>query len=147
MQTLKKNTLPRKSWKLRQHVIKTCSYGAKNVDFKTVGYFSQKVKRGVRVLRARSARAGFSLVPDLLFDCSRVLEYAKRRTVLQSAKNVANFTTEETSRQRFIGQNWQVEMWETTRRIMSRFKDGSNPMISFDPKFFRAAVRSTLDKI
>ena len=147
MQTLKKNTLPRKSWKLRQHVIKTCSYGAKNVDFKTVGYFSQKVKRGVRVLRTRSARACFSLVPDLLFDCSRVLEYAKRRTVLQSAKNVANFTTEETNRQRFIGQNWQDEMWETTRRIMSCFKDGSNPMISFDPKFFRAAVRSTLDKI
>ena len=26
----------------------------------------------------------FSLVPDLLFDCSRVLEYAKIRTVLQS---------------------------------------------------------------
>ena len=26
----------------------------------------------------------FSLIPDLLFDCSRVLEYAKTRTVLQS---------------------------------------------------------------
>ena len=26
----------------------------------------------------------FNLVPDLLFDCSRVLEYAKVRTVLQS---------------------------------------------------------------
>ena len=26
----------------------------------------------------------FSLIPDLLFDCSRVLEYAKIRTVLQS---------------------------------------------------------------
>ena len=26
----------------------------------------------------------FSLIPDLLFDCSRVLEYAKMRTVLQS---------------------------------------------------------------
>ena len=26
----------------------------------------------------------FSLVPDLLFECSRVLEYAKIRTVLQS---------------------------------------------------------------
>ena len=26
----------------------------------------------------------FTLVPDLLFDCSRVLEYAKIRTVLQS---------------------------------------------------------------
>ena len=27
----------------------------------------------------------FSLVPDLLFDCSRLLEYAKIRTVLQSS--------------------------------------------------------------
>ena len=27
----------------------------------------------------------FSLIPDLLFDCSRVLEYAKIRTVLQSS--------------------------------------------------------------
>ena len=59
----------------------------------------KSVKRGVRVLRARSARASharracearevslsvFSLIPDLLFDCSRVLEYAKIRTVLQS---------------------------------------------------------------
>ena len=26
----------------------------------------------------------FSLVPDILFDCSRVLQYAKIRTVLQS---------------------------------------------------------------
>ena len=26
----------------------------------------------------------FSIIPDLLFDCSRVLEYAKIRTVLQS---------------------------------------------------------------
>ena len=26
----------------------------------------------------------FSLIPDLLFDCSRVLEYAKIQTVLQS---------------------------------------------------------------
>ena len=28
----------------------------------------------------------FSLVPDLLFDCSRVLEYAKIRIVLQSTE-------------------------------------------------------------
>ena len=27
----------------------------------------------------------FSLIPDLLFDCSSVLEYAKIRTVLQSS--------------------------------------------------------------
>ena len=30
----------------------------------------------------------FSLVPDLLFDCSRLLEYAKIRTVLQSSLSV-----------------------------------------------------------
>ena len=29
----------------------------------------------------------FSLVPDLLFDCSCLLEYAKIRTVLQSMEN------------------------------------------------------------
>ena len=46
---------------------------------------NKSVKRAVRVLRARSLRASvFSLVPDLLFDCSRVLEYTKIRTVLQS---------------------------------------------------------------
>ena len=28
--------------------------------------------------------SAFSLAPDLLFDCSRVVEYAKIRTVLQS---------------------------------------------------------------
>ena len=53
------------------------------IDCKTVGFFFSKsvkksVKRGVRVLR--------SLVPDLLFDCSRVLEYGKIRTVLQSTQ-------------------------------------------------------------
>ena len=64
----------------------------------------KSVKRGVRVLRARNAWSsqarirrvrwkkkrifsvysqslGFSLVPDLLFDCSGVLKYAKIRTV------------------------------------------------------------------
>ena len=34
----------------------------------------KSVKRGVRVLRARSALASHSLVPDLLFDCSRVVQ-------------------------------------------------------------------------
>ena len=79
-----------------------------DVDCITVGFFlkiskKKKVKRGLRVLRARSARRAcearekrifsfsppvsltvYSLVPDLLFDCSRVLKYAKIRTVLQS---------------------------------------------------------------
>ena len=35
----------------------------------------------------------FSLVPDLLFDCSRVLEYGKIRTVLQSKVYIAKTTT------------------------------------------------------
>ena len=30
----------------------------------------------------------FSLVPDVLFDCSRVLQYAKIRTVLQSISSL-----------------------------------------------------------
>ena len=43
------------------------------LDCKTVGFFLSPVSLSV-----------FSLVSDLLFDCSRVLEYAKIRTVLQS---------------------------------------------------------------
>ena len=82
----------------------------------------KSVKRGVRVLRARSARASharkacearekkpyfqrlspvslsvFSLVPDLLFDCSRVLEYAKIRTVLHSRYGMVQFNWEDIS--------------------------------------------------
>ena len=64
----------------------------------------KSVKRGVRVLRGRSALASharargktlnrlspvslsvFSVVPDLLFDSSRELEYAKIQTVLLSS--------------------------------------------------------------
>ena len=59
----------------------------------------KSVKRAVGVLRAQSARVSFSvapqvslsvfsLVPDLLFDCSRVHEYAKIRTVLQSRESL-----------------------------------------------------------
>ena len=75
-----------------------------SLDCKTVVFFffaksvKKSVKRTVRVLRARSARASFSvspqvslsvfsLAPDLLFDCSRVHEYAKIRTVLQSRES------------------------------------------------------------
>ena len=61
-------------------------------DCKTVGFSPKSVKKS-RVLRARSARAShahrarslFSAsFQAYLFDCSRVLEYAKIRTVLQS---------------------------------------------------------------
>ena len=48
------------------------------VDCKTVGFLISSVSLSV-----------FSLVPDLLFDCSRVLEYAITRTVLQSKGEVA----------------------------------------------------------
>ena len=33
----------------------------------------------------------FNLIPDLLFDCSRVFEYAKIRTVLQSRISAIKF--------------------------------------------------------
>ena len=51
-----------------------------NIGFFSQNQYKKSVKRGVRVLRARSARAShvFSLVADLLFDCSRVLEYAEK---------------------------------------------------------------------
>ena len=43
-------------------------------------------KRTVRIFSVspQVSLSVFSCVPDLLFDCSRVLEYAKIRTVLQS---------------------------------------------------------------
>ena len=47
------------------------------VDCKTIGFLISPVSLSV-----------FSLVPDLLFDCSRVLEYAIIRTVLQSKGEV-----------------------------------------------------------
>ena len=72
--------------------------------------------------------------------------WSKRvRPCSYGVKNVLDFAI-ETNRQRFIGQNWQIEMWNYGQNS-SRFKDGSNPMISFDPKFFKAAVRSCMDKI
>ena len=67
-------------------------------DSRLFSQVKKSVKLGVRVLRApvgcvrreKKKRLSpvslsvFSLVPDLLFDCSRLLEYAKIRTVLQS---------------------------------------------------------------
>ena len=64
------------------------------VDCKTVGFVLKSVKKGEvwRKSLTRGKRASltpvFSLVPDLLFDCSRALEYAKIRTVLQSTLTV-----------------------------------------------------------
>ena len=82
-------------------LVKNKSHKSKTQGFKCwlISVFFSKsvkksVKRGVRVLRTRSARASHvrevSLVADLLFDCSRVLEHAKIRTVLQSRLILAN---------------------------------------------------------
>ena len=75
-------------------------------EWKETAFNKDSIKRGVRVLHARSARAShapshwrlspvslsvFSLVPDLSFDCSRILEYVKIRTVLQSTLRVGAF--------------------------------------------------------
>ena len=49
--------------------------------------YTKSVKRGVERKKKRLSPVSlslFSLVPDLLFDCSRLLEYAEIRTVLQS---------------------------------------------------------------
>ena len=46
-------------------------------------FLSKSVKKSVKRLSPVSLSV-FSLVRDLLFDCSRVLEYAKVQTVLQS---------------------------------------------------------------
>ena len=62
------------------------------VDCKTVGFFlkiSKEIGNAWRKSLMREPREShtlsvFSLVPHLLFDSSRVFEYAKIRTVLQS---------------------------------------------------------------
>ena len=50
------------------------------LDCKTVGFFLKISKEFGKAWRF----SVFSLIPDILFDCSLVLEYAKIRTVLQS---------------------------------------------------------------
>ena len=65
------------------------------LDCKTVGFFLKIIKeigkawRKSLTLKKRTSSpvslSVFSLVPDLLFDCSPLLEYAKIRTVLQSS--------------------------------------------------------------
>ena len=65
------------------------------LDCKTVGFslnISKEIGKGWSKSFTRTKRASlspvslsvFTLVPDLLFDCSRGLEYAKMRTVSQS---------------------------------------------------------------
>ena len=63
------------------------------LDCKTVGFFlriSKEIVKAWRKSLTRAKRASFSLIPDLLFDCSRVLEYAKIRTVLQSSLRLSS---------------------------------------------------------
>ena len=69
------------------------------LDCKTVGFFlkiSKEIGKAWRKPQASHARRAslslsvFSLVPDLLFDCWCVLEYAKIRTVLQSIETPSN---------------------------------------------------------
>ena len=65
-----------------------------SLDCKTVGFFlkvSKEIDKMWRKSLTRMKRASltrpisvFSLLPVLLFDCSRALEYAKIRTVLPS---------------------------------------------------------------
>ena len=72
--------LRKSSWEARE-IAKQSVFFSKSVK--------KSVKRGVRVLRARSARASHarmcslfsaSRVPELLFDYSRVLEYWRKNT-------------------------------------------------------------------
>ena len=73
--------------------MRACDGTQSKLDCKTVGFFlkiSKEIGKAWRKSLTRTKRASvtrlsvFSLVPNLLFDCSRVLEYAKIRTVLQS---------------------------------------------------------------
>ena len=74
------------------------SFELVKIDCKTVGFFlkiSKEIGKAwrtslTRVKRASLTRCVLSLVPDLWFDCSRLLEYAKIRTVLQSIVKIAS---------------------------------------------------------
>ena len=65
---------------------------AEKVDCKTVGFFL-KISKEIGEVWRKSLTV-FSLVPDLLFYCSRVLEYAKIWTVLQSVTEKVNQKSE-----------------------------------------------------
>ena len=62
-----------------------------HVDCKTVGFFFLKMSKEIgKAWRKSLSLSVISVVPDLLFDCSLVLEYAKIRTVLQSREHNTN---------------------------------------------------------
>lgn len=56
------------------------------IDCKTVGFLLKVGFSRRKVLAASVTLSIFSLTPELLFDYSRILEFAKMRTVLQSNK-------------------------------------------------------------
>ena len=61
----------------------TALTASQGLDCKTVGFFL-KIGKAWRKSLTRAKRASLArLAPDLLFDCSRVPEYAKTLTVLQ----------------------------------------------------------------
>ena len=66
-------------------VKKRSRYEISLLDCKTVGFFSQN-QFSVALEFLLSLALRFQPPPDLLFDCSRVLEYGKIRTVLQSTR-------------------------------------------------------------
>ena len=65
---------------------------AEKVDCKTVGFFL-KISKKIGKVWCKSLTV-FSLVPDLLFYCSRVLKYAKIWTVLQPVTEKVNQKSE-----------------------------------------------------
>ena len=71
-------------------MLATSLTASQGLDCKTIGFFL-KIGKAWRkspthAKRTSLARTHARLVPDLLFDCSRVPEYAKIRTVLQSTQ-------------------------------------------------------------
>ena len=70
----------------RQTCLAPLSLRPKGYTAKQV-FFFLKIGKAWRKSPTRAKRASLArLVPDLLFDCSRVPEYAKIRTVLQSTQ-------------------------------------------------------------
>ena len=69
-----------------------------HIDCKTVGFFFLKMSNEIgKGWRKSLWLSVLSVVPYLLFDCSRVLEYAKIPTVLQSKEYNKNIQTKTTS--------------------------------------------------
>ena len=58
-------------------------YSSYATDCKTVVFFFLKISKEIGKVFPPVLLSIFSLVLDLLYDCSRVLEYAKIRTVLR----------------------------------------------------------------